>query len=113
MVALRKSLQEMEKNLEAVLTEVKNMYAFVDAIEMAVSGEKPKRVPRKQRKAKARRGSATEKVLSLIEGSKNGISTDEIMKQSGLEKRAVYAILTRAKKTGKVRSPKRGFYLTG
>ena len=111
MIALRKSLQKIERNLEAVLIELKTMYQFVDAIDLAVSGEKPRKAPREKRKAKARRGSATAKVLSLIEGSKDGVSTDEIIKRSGMEKKAVYAILTRAKKTGKVRTPRRGFYV--
>jgi DNA-binding IclR family transcriptional regulator len=60
----------------------------------------------------APKGTATERVLGLISKSPEGISTDAIMKQTGLERKTVYGVLNKAKKLKKVKSPKRGTYVS-
>lgn len=66
------------------------------------------------RKAKgAKRESATNVILSLISKSEEGISIDQIMKQTGLGRMTVNGVLNRMKKTGKVKNARRGVYVKG
>ena len=62
---------------------------------------------------KVRKGSSTEKVLNLIQKNKEGISIDDIVKKSKVDKKALSGILNRLKKAGNIKNPKRGFYTKG
>jgi len=44
----------------------------------------------------------------VIESSQGGISADGIVENTGFDKRKVYSILARAKKSAKIKSSKRG-----
>lgn len=113
MIALTRSLLKIKKNVDVILVELDNAIKQVDVFENAVSEltAKTPRKPRTKGAGKVRKGSATDKVLSLIEKNPEGISTEEIIEKTGLEKRSAYGVLTRAKKEGKIKSPKRGVYV--
>ena len=49
-------------------------------------------------------------VLSLIQASTEGISTDAIKEKTGLAERQIWSIVDRAKKEGKIKKVKRGLY---
>lgn len=128
--AVRESLQNIENLLEALLKEVGNMREYVDDIEKAVIG-KPvapvkrkagRKASRKEARKKAGKKQAhkirgkkkktqAEQVISVIQKNPDGISAGVIIKEKGLEKKAVYGVLNRAKKDRKVKSPKRGVYV--
>ena len=76
------------------------------------SGEKTaaKKTQKKSSANKATKG-LSEEVLGLIEDSTNGLKTDQIIEQTGLSKRQIWGIVSRAKKSGKIRTAKRGIYL--
>lgn len=116
MTALRDSLSFILDSLGNVVKEVKAVQKMVDNFEkaLAVVGSESK-APRKVRKAqaKARKGSSTETVLNIIAKSEEAVSTEDIIEKTGLDKKTVYGILNRAKKTAKIKSPKRGFYQKG
>ena len=49
-------------------------------------------------------------VVSLIQGSTEGISTAELKEKTGLAERQIWSIVNRASKAGKIRKVKRGVY---
>jgi uncharacterized membrane protein len=53
---------------------------------------------------------ATDKVLAVIRGSKDGMDNATISKQTGLNQKQVSSALLRLKKYGKVKSVKRGIH---
>ncbi len=57
------------------------------------------------------RGSKTNAVLDLVQGSKKGVTTTELEKKTGLSARQIWAILYKAKKEGKVKKAGRGVYI--
>jgi hypothetical protein len=125
-MSMKQQLKKVQKDLESAQAELSKLYDLVDSLEKTVGGAKtvktvkakpgPKKaVPKKKTKSKpkaAPKGTATEKVLGLISKSPEGISTDAIMKQTGLERKTVYGVLNTAKKLKKVKSPKRGTYVS-
>ena len=51
-----------------------------------------------------------DKVVSLIQGSAEGISTAELKKKTGLVESQIWSIVNRVSKEGKIRKVKRGVY---
>jgi predicted Zn-dependent protease len=49
-------------------------------------------------------------VVTLIQGSAEGISTAELKKKTGLTERQIWGVVNRADKQGKIRTVKRGIY---
>ena len=119
-------MKKVQKDLESAQAELTKLYDLVDSLEKTVGGVKaaktvkakpaPKKAaPKKKAKSKpksASKGTATERVLGLIGKSPEGISTDDLTKQTGLERKTVYGVLNKAKKLKKVKSPKRGTYVS-
>ena len=53
---------------------------------------------------------ATDQVLSVLKKSKTGVDNEKIAKQTGLDKKQVSNVIFRLKKSGKVKSVRRGVY---
>jgi hypothetical protein len=120
-MSMKEALKKIQKDLESAQAGIAKLYDLVDDLEKTVGGGnaveavKPaparKKVVKAKPKAKAApKGTATEKVLGLIEKSPEGISIEDITKQTGMKKNTVYGILKVAKKQKKLKSPKRGTY---
>jgi len=110
-MSMKESLQKVQKHLESAQAEIGRLYGLVDNLEKTVGGVEIKSMPVTRKAPRAAKGSATDKVLALIKKHAEGISTDAIIKQTGLEKKTVYGIVNKAKKQKKLRSPKRGTYV--
>ncbi|MFO7462067.1 MAG: hypothetical protein R6X07_15730 [Desulfatiglandales bacterium] len=118
-MSMKEVLKKVRKDLESAQAELSKLYDLVDNLEKTVGGGKAAKVekaaPASKKEAKpkpAPKGTATGRVLSLIKKSADGISTDAIMKQTGLERKTVYGVLNKAKKQKKVKSPRRGTYVS-
>ncbi len=66
-------------------------------------------VPVKRTRA-GRKGSKTATVLALIGSAKNGITTTDLKKKTGLADRQIWAIIYKAEREGKIRKAGRGVY---
>ena len=62
------------------------------------------------KKAKGKKVTNKDKIVSLIQGSKDGISTAELKKKTKLNEQQIWNIVNRASKEGKVKKVKRGVY---
>jgi hypothetical protein len=110
-MSMKESLQKIQKNLESAQAEITRLYDLLDNVEKTFGGVKTKTAPAKAKAPKVEKGSATQRVLGLVGKHAEGISTDALIKQTGLEQKTVYGILNKAKKQKKVKSPKRGVYI--
>ena len=70
-----------------------------------------KKTAKKPTENKAPKGSVTDTIMGFIHANNEGVNTDQIMKQTGLNKRQVWGTINRAKKEGKVKTVKRGIYI--
>ena len=73
------------------------------------------RPPKKSRKAKkkepgVKKVSNVDAIVTLIQGSTEGISTAELKEKTGLTEHQIWNIVNRASKEGKIRKMKRGLY---
>ena len=60
----------------------------------------------------AKRGTIVSTILNLIKSNPKGVDTNYIMKQTGFDKKQVWATVNRAKKKGQVKTTKRGIYVS-
>ena len=123
-MSMKEALKKAQKDLESAQAEIAKLLDLVDNLEETVGGvkavkpaeaKKPLPAPKKAVKPKPKatpKGTATDRVLGLIKKSPEGISTEALIKQTGLERKTVYGVLNKAKKQKKVKSPKRGTYVT-
>jgi hypothetical protein len=123
------SISRIKFNPETKELEIEGSEQFVissfDIILKMLSGvfettikEPPLRKPRqlksppKAGKQKTGRGSITDAVLAVIKQSPDGITTAELMKKTGFTQKQIWPVIKKAEKTGKIKRPRRGVYIT-
>ena len=63
-----------------------------------------------KKKSRARKVTNIDKVVGLIKGSAEGISTAQLKEKTGLPESQIWNIVNRVSKLGKIKKVKRGFY---
>lgn len=119
MTPLRKALQNIQKGIQSLLQQTQEMEGMLDSIEAVLISEQPRGRGRGTRKAaakkmsgkKAKKQTATDAVMKVILGSRNGASTTQIKKKTGLGQKQIYDIVNRMKRMGKIKGEKRGSYV--
>jgi predicted Rossmann fold nucleotide-binding protein DprA/Smf involved in DNA uptake len=117
----------LTKELKALTQKTEKIVKALGKLEKAQAKPKPvkkaakpkkvvkkpagKKITKKATKNKAPKGSVTDAIMGVIQASSEGVNTDQIMKQTGLNKRQVWGTINRAKKEGKVKTVKRGIYV--
>jgi hypothetical protein len=107
--------------LQAMLSGTQDAVAAVPVKEQAIK-EKPVKKMRRSKKAqkvakeevvtvKGKRGKISKTVLALIQDSSEGITTTELEEKTGLKDRQIWAVISYAKKAGKIKQAKRGVYV--
>lgn len=105
-----KRYEELVKRQNQIDGELKGLKAYLKT----VGAVKPQRRDRKGPESTgAGKKSATETILSLIGKSKEGISINQIMKETRFGRQTVNGVLNRMKKVGKVKALTRGIYVQG
>jgi hypothetical protein len=104
------------KRYEELVKERNEIDGELQAIQVYLRSVGGVTAPARGRKAKksaapAKRGSATQSIISLIGRHGEGISIDQIMKATGLARLTVNGVLNRLKKEKKVKAIKRGVYV--
>ena len=115
---LQKDLQFVVKNLKALTKKTEVMARKLDRLEKA--GEKAvkakvkkvkKVIPKKPVDKKAKKVTATDTVLAIINKSRNGVNTATIKQKTGFDEIKVRNIVFRLKKQKKIRSKLKGVYV--
>ena len=81
---------------------------YFDKLQAMMSGIPEKKAAKKEPGEK--RVSNIDKVVELVQGSAEGISTTDLQEKTGLVERQIWSIVTRAAKLGKIKKVKRGVY---
>ncbi len=131
MKQMKKEVDALTKQLKALTQKVEKIVSKIDRPEKSQSKPKPakktaksggaatpkkapkkpaaEKTPKKPAETKAT-GQLSDEVLTLIRSTAKGLNTDQIMEQTGLSKKQVWGIVSRAKKAGKINTGKRGIY---
>ena len=108
-----KSLTQKTKKIVKALEQLEKDQIKSKAVKPKKSVKKPavKKTAKKPTTSKVARGSVTDAIMGVIQANSEGVSTDQIMEQTGLNKIQVWGTINRAKKEGKVKTVKRGIYV--
>jgi hypothetical protein len=123
MTILKKDLQSLQKEIKALGKSIDKLIAAAEKVEKPKVAKKATAKPVKAKitkkapatKAPANKGpaklTATDQVLGIINGSKNGVNTAILMKKTGFDQRKIWSIINRASKAGKIKRAGKGIYI--
>ena len=123
MAILKKDLQSLQKEIKALGRKMDKLINEFDKDKKANVKKKATAKPAKSKitkkapakKAPVKKGpakpTATDQVLNIISGSKNGVNTATMMKKTGFDQRKIWSIVNRAAKAGKIKRAGRGIYI--
>jgi predicted RNase H-like nuclease (RuvC/YqgF family) len=102
---MEKLIKEFEKGKKAKVTKK----VTAKPARLRTTKKAPaKKAPAKKKPAKL---TATDQVLGIINGSKNGVNTATLMKKTGFDQRKIWSIINRASKAGKIKRVGKGIYM--
>jgi uncharacterized membrane protein len=104
-----------EKFVKTYFKKLQAMMSGSPAKTVAIKGKvvkkaKSAKVSPAKKKSGKKKVTNINKVVSLIQGSTEGISTAELKKKTGLVESQIWSIVNRTSKEGKIRKVKRGVY---
>ena len=130
LIALNRDLKSLVRKTETLMKAVDRLEKtqVVKAIKVKKASPKPKTTkkiagkasskPRAARKAAVTKDPArrkkltdTDKVINIIDRTKEGVSTKALSKKTGFDTQKIANILFRACKTGKIKIKDRGIYI--
>ena len=123
---LKKNLQTVNKDLEALSKKVDKMIVAVGKLEKPKAAKKPKtkvvkrkpakktvakKIAAKKPAAKKPTKTAVDTILGVIKGSKKGVDTTALMKKTGFNAKKIQNVIFKLKKQGKIKNEVKGVYL--
>ena len=121
MKQMKKEVESVTKELKSLTQKTEKILKAIEKLEKDQVKSKPvkkavkktavKKTAKKPTTSKVARGSVTDAIMGVIQANSEGVSTDQIMEQTGLNKIQVWGTINRAKKEGKVKTVKRGIYV--
>jgi hypothetical protein len=128
-MTMKKELTAVQKKLTAIKLKVDNLIAAVEKsetkvakpskakavkaqpVKKATKAKPAKKAPKAPAKEKAVKVTATDQVLNIINGSKNGVDTATLVKETGFDQKKVRNIVFRTMKQGKIKRADKGIYV--
>jgi putative endonuclease len=122
-MTIKQDLQALNRDIQALGKTIDKLIAAVEKGETTKVAKKTtaKRVKAKttneapvkkaSAKEKTAKLTATDQVLEIINGSKNGVNTAALMKKTGFDQRKIWSIINRASKAGKIKRAGKGIYI--
>jgi putative endonuclease len=122
-MTIKQDLQALNRDIQALGKTIDKLIAAVEKgettkvakkttaklVKAKTTNEAPvKKAPVKKRNEKL---TATDQVLGIINGSKNGVNTAALMKKTGFDQRKIWSIINRASKAGKIKRAGKGIYI--
>jgi len=116
-MTIKKELKAMKNDLTAISKKLDNLISAVEKSETKVAkpskAKAVKAKPAKKAPVKKNAGTvtATDQVLKIINGSKDGVNTATLMDKTGFDEKKVRNILNRTFKQGKIKRAEKGIYV--
>ena len=110
---LKKDLKAVAKDLKRITQKTDRMIKQLEKLEKAQMAKKPKaKAVKKAVAKKPAKLSASGTVLAIIKRSRKGVDKATLIKKTGFEGRKIGDIVYRLKKEGKIKSERKGLYVT-
>ena len=123
MTILKKDLQALNKDIQALGMKMEKLITAVEKGETTkvakkttakpIKAKTTKRSPAQKAPAKKKTAklTATDQVLGIINGSKNGVNTKTLMEKTSFNQKKVTNILQRTYKLGEIKRVEKGIYV--
>lgn len=116
MKELKKDLRSIVRSLKALARETERLEKKLTKLQKVQAAKRPKakaraRVAKRRVVKKAKKVTASDTVLKMIQRRKRGITTAEIKARTGFKEKKIWDIVNRAKRQGKIKSPRKGVYV--
>jgi hypothetical protein len=113
---LNKDIKALERKIDKLIKEFdkgKKTKVTKKVTAKSTKAKTTKKAPAKKAPAKKKPAklTATDQVLGIINGSKNGVNTATLMKKTGFNQKKVTNILQRTFKQGKIKRVSKGVYV--
>jgi len=105
-MTIKRELTAVQKKITAIGLKMEKLISEIEK-----SDTKPTKTRKAPAKKKAVRVTDTDKVLNIINRSKNGVDTATLMKKTGFDQKKVRNILQRTFKQGKIKRAGKGIYV--
>ena len=124
MTILKKDLQALNKDIQALGMKMEKLITAVEKGETTkvakkttakpIKAKTTKNVPAKKAPAKKKPAklTATDQVLEIINGSKDGVNIKTLMEKTSFNQKKVTNILQRTYKLGKIKRVEKGVYVS-
>jgi hypothetical protein len=128
-MTIKTELSAVQKKLTAIKLKVDNLIAAVEKsetkvakpakakavkakpVKKATKAKPAKKAPKAPAKKEAVQITATDQVLNIIKGSKKGVDTATLVKETGFDQKKVRNIVFRTFKQGKIKRVDKGVYV--
>ena len=125
----QKQLTAVQKKLTAIKLKVDNLITAVEQsetkvtkapkakavkakpVKKATKAKPAKKAPKASVKEQTVKVTATDQVLNIVNGSKNGVDTATLVKETGFNEKKVRNIVFRTMKQGKIKRAEKGIYI--
>ena len=127
MKQMKKDVKSITKELRALTQKTEKIIKTLEKLDKPQAKSKPvkkaakpkraikkaavKKTAKKATTSKSAKGTVVDAVMGVIQANSKGVNTDQIMKQTGLNKKQVRGTIDRAKREGKIKTVKRGVYV--
>jgi len=109
--ALNRDIKALEKNMEKLITAVEKCEKSKSEKKALAKPAKAKTTKKAPAKKKTAQPTATDQVLGIINGSKDGVNAATLMTKTGFDLKKVRNILARTYKMGKIKRVGKGVYV--
>jgi hypothetical protein len=96
--------------IQALISGTKGTVAKAPAKEKHVKKARQSKAKEKKPAKQSKKRNNVNTVMTLIQRSPEGITTTELKKKTGLTDKQIWAIISNAKRAGKIKKAKRGVY---
>ena len=120
MVDAKKELVQISKSLAVLTRKTEKLAKQIQKMEKVKAPKKKRRTAKPKKKAvskrapgraKTKRVTAIDTVLSIIKRRKSGVTTTQIKQKTGFAEKKIWDIINRAKRQGVVKSASKGVYV--
>lgn len=124
---LKKDLQTVNKEINALVKKTESLLKAVDKLDKPKAAKKPKAKPAKTKAVKktsikkvavkktapkkAAPATAADTVLTIINRSKKGVNSENLVKKTGYNQKKISNLVYKLRKQGKIKSPEKGIYV--
>mgnify|MGYP000222883965 FL=1 len=106
-----KLIAAVEKSETKVAKPSKAKAVKAQPVKKAKKAKPAKKAPKAPAKKEAIQITATDQVLNIIKGSKKGVDTATLVKETGFDQKKVRNIVFRTMKQGKIKRADKGIYV--